>query len=31
MKDIDWSKQHCGVHQSPFWVLETLMPETFQW
>lgn len=24
---IDWSKQHCGVHQAPFLVVRDLMPD----
>lgn len=24
---IDWTKQHCGVHQAPIGVLEHLMPD----
>jgi hypothetical protein len=24
---IDWSKQHCGVHQAPFWALAAGMPD----
>lgn len=25
--EIDWSKQHCGVHQAPFPVMLDLMPD----
>lgn len=27
MKSIDWSKQHCGVHQGTFEDIEELMPD----
>lgn len=27
MKDIDWSKQHCGVHQAPINKVLELMPD----
>ena len=27
MLKIDWSKQHCGVHQAPFHVVLELMPD----
>lgn len=27
MSDIDWSKQHCGVHQAPIEVVRELMPD----
>lgn len=27
MRDIDWSKQHAGVHQAPFSVVKELMPD----
>jgi hypothetical protein len=30
MTTIDWSKQHCGVHQAPFQQVQTLMPEVAQ-
>ena len=25
--NIDWSRQHCGVHQAPFWAVCELMPD----
>lgn len=25
--NIDWSKQHCGVHQAPYEVVKKLMPD----
>lgn len=27
MADVDWSKQHCGVHQAPFHEVIRLMPD----
>lgn len=27
MNNIDWSKQHCGVHQAPYHVLKLMMPD----
>lgn len=27
MSEIDWTKQHCGVHQAPNSVLRSLMPD----
>src|SRR3954471_6044938 len=24
---IDWSKQHCGMHQAPWWAVREQMPD----